>query len=401
MLVRHPFLFSGLSYKMVFTMHVKNKIRWTTAAFFFFSGIISSTWSSRIPDIQRQLDLSNGELGGVLFAISAGLVLALPISSWLIARYSSEKMMTVSTIIFAVLISLLAVASSVYILVLLLFLFGAFRNLVSMSANTNSIEVQALFQKPIIATFHGIWSMACFVGIAIGALMISKGVLPLWHFLSIGLLIIIAVLIFKRKDRRAITDLEKRAFFVKPDRYLFLLGCVAFCAMFCESSMFDWSINYFDKVIKADKNYITFGYSGFIIMLTVGRLFGDRFIERFGPVNVLLFNGLLMTTGIIIVISFPFVLSASIGFSLIGLGSSIVVPIVYSLAGKSSKMSAGYAIASVTMIGYIGFLSSPLIIGALSDKLGMQTAFGILILIALGVSMLAVRLKKFNTDGAN
>jgi len=243
--------------------------------------------------------------------------------------------------------------------------------------------------------------MACFVGIAIGALMISKGVLPLWHFLSIGLLIIIAVLIFKRKDRRAITDLEKRAFFVKPDRYLFLLGCVAFCAMFCESSMFDWSINYFDKVVKADKNYITFGYSGFIIMLTAGRLFGDRFIERFGPVNVLLFNGLLMTTGIIIVISFPFVLSASIGFSLIGLGSSIVVPIVYSLAGKSSKMSAGYAIASVTMIGYIGFLSSPLIIGALSDKLGMQTAFGILILIALGVSMLAVRLKKFNTDGAN
>ena len=102
-------------------MQVKNKIRWTTAAFFFFSGIITATWSSRIPDIQRQLELTNVELGGVLFAISAGLVLALPISSWLIARYSSEKMMTLSTIVFAILISLLAVASSVYLLVILLF----------------------------------------------------------------------------------------------------------------------------------------------------------------------------------------------------------------------------------------------------------------------------------------
>ena len=309
--------------------------------------------------------------------------------------------MTVSTIVFGILICLLAIPSSVYLLVLLLFLFGAFRNLVSMSANTNSIEVQALFQKPIIATFHGIWSMACFVGIAIGALMISKGVIPAWHFLSIGLLIIIGVLVVKRKNRGVSTGSEKKAFLVKPDRYLFLLGCVAFCAMFCESSMFDWSINYFDKVIKADKDYITFGYSGFIIMLTAGRLFGDSFIERFGPVNVLLFNGLLMTAGIIFVISFPLVLWATIGFCLIGLGSSIVVPIVYALAGKSKKMSAGYAIASVTMIGYMGFLSSPLIIGALSDTWGMRTAFGVLILIALGISTLAVRLKKFNKYAAN
>ena len=382
-------------------MHVRNKIRWTTAAFFFFSGIITATWSSRIPDIQRQLNLSNAELGGVLFSISAGLILALPVSSWLIARYSAERMMTVSTIVFGILICLLAIPSSVYLLVLLLFLFGAFRNLVSMSANTNSIEVQALFQKPIIATFHGIWSMACFVGIAIGALMISKGVIPAWHFLSIGLLIIIGVLVVKRKNRGVSTGSEKKAFLVKPDRYLFLLGCVAFCAMFCESSMFDWSINYFDKVIKADKDYITFGYSGFIIMLTAGRLFGDSFIERFGPVNVLLFNGLLMTAGIIFVISFPLVLWATIGFCLIGLGSSIVVPIVYALAGKSKKMSAGYAIASVTMIGYMGFLSSPLIIGALSDTWGMRTAFGVLILIALGISTLAVRLKKFNKYAAN
>jgi MFS family permease len=123
-------------------------------------------------------------------------------------------------------------------------------------------------------------------------------------------------------------------------------------------------------------------------MMTAGRLIGDKLIARFGPITVLSMNGLLMTAGIISVFA------ASIGFSLIGLGSSIVVPIVYALAGKTKKMSAGYAIASITMVGYVGFLSSPLIIGALSDRFGMQTAFGILILISLSVSILATGLKK-------
>ncbi|MBC7828201.1 MAG: MFS transporter [Chitinophagaceae bacterium] len=356
--------------------------------------MITSTWSSRIPDIQRQLHLSNAELGGVLFAISAGLVFGLPVSSWLVARYSAIKMMTVSTLIFAVIISLLAMAPNIYLLVILLFLFGALRNLVSMSANTNSLEVQNFHQKPIIATFHGIWSMACFVGIAIGALMISKGISPFWHFLGVGMMTVIVVLVFKRKQRKANLTSEKKAFFVKPDRYLFLLGLIAFCSMFCESCMFDWSINYYEKVIRADKDYVTFGYSSFIIMMTLGRLVGDRFIARFGSINILWFNGLLMAAGCIAVIIFPHVGVASVGFALIGLGSSVIVPIIYSMAGKSEKMSAGYAIASITMVGYVGFLSSPLVVGALSQKFGMQTAFGILIFISLMISVLAIGLKK-------
>lgn len=375
-------------------MQTKDKIRWTTAAFFFISGIISSTWSSRIPDIQRQLELSNAELGAVLFSISAGLVLALPLSSWLVAKFTSEKMMTISTIIFAVIIALLPLASSVLLLAVLLFCFGALRNLVSMSANTNAIEVQRLFPRPVVSTFHGVWSMACFVGIAIGGLMISRGVLPLWHFLGVAILMIIGVLFFKRKDRGIGISSEKKPFFVKPDRYLLLLGLIAFGAMFCESSMFDWSINYYDKVIQADKDYITFGYSSFIIMMTVGRLVGDRFIARFGAMNILWFNGFLMTTGFILVISVPSVVFASIGFSLVGLGSSIMVPIAYSLAGKSGKMPASYAIASITMVGYIGFLSSPLVIGGLAEKFGMQTAFGILIVVSLSISIVAIGLQR-------
>jgi hypothetical protein len=67
---------------------------------------------------------------------------------------------------------------------------------------------------------------------------------------------------------------------------------------------------------------------------------------------------------------------------------------VYSLAGKSTKMPAGYAIASVTMVGYAGFLTSPLVMGGLSEKLGMKAGFGFLIIISLLLSILAFGLLK-------
>jgi MFS family permease len=224
--------------------------------------------------------------------------------------------------------------------------------------------------------------------------MISKGVLMLWHFLGIGLITGVSAFIFKRRDRRTNVSVGRKPFFVKPDRYLFLLGLITFGAMFCESCMFDWSINYYDKVILADKEYVTFGYSSFIIMMTIGRFTGDRFISRFGNTNILFLSGILMTAGFLVVISFPTVWLASFGFLLIGLGSSIVVPIVYSLAGKSSRIPAGYAIASVSMVGYAGFLSSPLVMGGLSEKFGMQTAFGFLIILSVSISILGVGLKK-------
>jgi hypothetical protein len=114
-------------------------------------------------------------------------------------------------------------------------------------------------------------------------------------------------------------------------------------------------------------------------------------IARFGAITILLFNGLLMTAGFIIVISFPFVFLASVGFSLIGLGSSIIVPIVYSPAGKSLRMSAGYA-----CLNHYGWLYRLSIISinyrTLSDRFGMQTAFGVLITMSLSASILAIGL---------
>jgi fucose permease len=373
---------------------VRSKVRRTTGVFFFLSGLIITTWTSRIPEIQQKFALTNAELGYVLFAVNAGLIVALPFSSWIIARISSSRMMVLTAILYGGLLPFLALSNNVYLLIALLFCFGVARTWLSMSANTNTIEVQQLYDKPIIAKFHGIWSLACFVGVGIGAWMISKSIAPVIHFTGIAVIILVSALGFKRKPKAVRSEPGKRPFFVKPGKYLFILGLITFCSMSCESAMFDWSVNYFDKVVKADKTLVAAGYSAFIIMFTIGRLIGDQLVAKLGALQVLFFNGLLMTIGFTIAIAFPHVWTASAGFLLVGFGGSIVVPMVYSLAGQTTTMPPSYAIVSVTMIGYVGFLICPLMMGGISERWGMQSAFGLIAFYTACISIIALGLIK-------
>lgn len=44
---------------------------------FFLLGLSFTTWTSRIADIQQKLNLSDGELGNILFAMPVGLWISL------------------------------------------------------------------------------------------------------------------------------------------------------------------------------------------------------------------------------------------------------------------------------------------------------------------------------------
>ena len=373
----------------------RKKARWITAVFFFLSGIISASWASRIPDMQKRLALNDAEWGAVLFALPAGLVVGLPLSSWLVAKYSSRRTMVLASIFFSLMLFVVGMSYQTWFLVVALFLFGVLRNATNISINTHSLEVQRLYEKPIVATFHGIWSLACFTAAGIGTIMIAYNIGLTTHFLAIAVFTIVAAMIYKnrRSDVRSISS-ERRPFFIKPDRYLFLLGLIAFCSMICEATMFDWSVNYFHQVINANEEAATAGYTSFIITMALGRLAGDKVIGLYGAGNILVINGLIMALGFLLAIAFPYFLPACVGFLLIGLGDSIVVPTVYVFAAKTKKMSPAYAIASVTVVGYAGFLLGPLIVGSVSEWLGMQWAFGLMGLLSIGISVLTISVRK-------
>ena len=81
---------------------------------------------------------------------------------------------------------------------------------------------------------------------------------------------------------------------------------------------------------------------------------------------------------------------AIIGFSISGLGYSVMVPVIFSRAARNSGNSPSFGIASVATAGYAGFLIGPVIIGILSENFGLNLAFSFLI----GLTIVALMTEK-------
>ncbi|MEJ7913019.1 MAG: MFS transporter, partial [Chitinophagaceae bacterium] len=156
--------------------------RIAVSVFFFIAGFTFSTWASRIPDIKDKLHLSEAGLGTVLFALPVGQIISLPLSGWLTARFGSRKIMIAAALLYPLTLLTLAIAGSIWQLAFSLFLFGLWANLINIAMNTQAVEVETLYGRSIMASFHGLWSLAGFSGAAIGSFFVSSGLSPLVHF---------------------------------------------------------------------------------------------------------------------------------------------------------------------------------------------------------------------------
>jgi MFS family permease len=367
----------------------KRTHRWSIGSYFFIAGITFASWASRIPNIKEKLQLNDAELGGILFALPAGSMVSLPISGWLVAKLGSRTVMLIAAIIYPLLLLLLGSASTTFILTILLFFFGLLGNMMNISVNTQAVAVEELYGRSIMASFHGIWSMAGFTGAAVGTLMISLGFDPLKHFSVISTVMILLAICMKfgRMPKDAVVG--NQPLFVKPDIVLLKLGLISFCCMAAEGTMFDWSGIYFQKIVEAPAGLVTLGYSAFMGTMALGRFLGDGLVLRFGRKEILQGSGILIALGLLIAVFIPTLLFATIGFLLVGFGVSSVVPIVYSQAGKSEKMSPGMALAAVSSIGFFGFFIGPPLIGFIAEAFGLQWSFGIIALLGFGTTILA------------
>lgn len=369
--------------------------RVAVSAIFFLQGLCFASWASRIPTIQQQMGFSDTQLGLVLLALPVGLMLSLPLSGWLVARQGSRRVAIVGALLYSFTLLTLGIASNPLQLVSCLVFFGLAANMLNIAINTQAVGVEALYSRSIMASFHGLWSLAGFVGAAVGTIMIGYGVSPLPHFGIIMGLIIAGVLVAGRHilpadANSASTD---QPIFVLPDKSLLILGVIAFCCMICEGAMFDWSGVYFRKVVQAEKAWVGAGYTAFMSTMAAGRFVADRFTSHFGYARTLQFSGLLTASGLLLAVLMPQLWPSIVGFLLVGFGVSSVVPLVYGAAGRSTVMSPGVALAAVSTVGFLGFLIGPPLIGLVAGATSLRISFSIIAVMGLCIALLAARAK--------
>jgi len=370
--------------------------RAVVSALFFLAGLCFSSWASRIPTIQQEMGLSEAGLGAVLLALPAGLMLSLPISGWLVARLGSRSIVIASALLLSVLLVGIGLSKSYVALIVCLFAFGFANNMLNISMNTQAVGVEAMYRRTVMASFHGLWSVAGFGGAAIGLVMIGNNISPFYHFLIIMVACwVIVALCFRYTLREDVGKGEQRPVFVLPDKSLIYLGAIAFCSMICEGTMFDWSGVYFRKVVLAEKAMIGAGYLAFMFTMAGSRFIADWFTTRFGFRRILQASGLLTCVGLLIAIIFPYPVPATAGFFLVGMGVSSVVPLVYSEAGKTGVTSPGVALAAVSTIGYLGFLVGPPLVGFIAEATSLRVSFLLIAIMGLTIAIMGRVQKSF------
>ena len=372
----------------------KRIYRIAVSSFFFLAGLCFASWASRIPNIQESLHINNATLGALLLGLPTGLFVSLPIVGWLVARFGSRIIVVMSALLYTLTLPMLGLATTKIQLLITLFVFGMGGNMLNISMNTQAVSTESFYGRTIMASYHGIWSLAGFGGAAIGTLLVSLGLSPIQHFLVIsivGLLIIISASRFL--VAQDVNTNSQGPIFAKPDRSLVNLGLIAFCSMICEGSMFDWSGVYFEKVVQPGKGLVTAGFTAFMCTMASGRFVGDYIATTLGKKKTLQLSGVLTASGLLLAVIFPYLITAITGFLLVGAGVSSVVPLIYSSAGKSKVMSPGVAIAAVSTIGYLGFLFGPPFIGFIAHASSLRISLGLIAILGSIIALLATRIR--------
>ncbi len=372
-----------------------NRIRLAVSLFYFGQGIAFASWASRIPDIKYTLNLSDGALGSILLALPLGQLVTMPISGRLVTKYGSKKILTINAPLYVIALSNLGLATAPWHLAVFLFLFGVIGNMCNIAVNTQGSEAEKLFGRPIMTSFHGAWSIAGFTGALVGLLMVNLHIAPYHHFWIITILIWLNIFLNYKYlvPGKGSKSERKPKLFTMPEGSLLQLGIIGFCSMATEGAMFDWSGVYFKEIVKAPTSLVILGYASFMIMMATGRFVGDKIIEKLGRKRTIQISGLIISSGMFLSVFLPYVIPATIGFMLVGIGVSSIVPTVYSVAGKNGKVSPGIAIAMVSSVSYLGFLMGPPLIGYISALSSLQYSYAVIGIFGLLVSFIVGKIR--------
>jgi MFS family permease len=363
------------------------------STYFFVMGACFASWAARIPDVQESLGLGAAALGAVLIGMPVGSLLSLLPAGWLITKLGSRRVTLVATVAYALTLPLIGLTTAGWQLALVLFLFGVAGDVTNIGINTQAVGLEDQLGKPIMSSFHGLWSLGAVAGSLLGTVLVARGVPPLLHFTLVSGLLVLATLAayapLLPEDKKS----EGQPLFAWPDRALMLLGFIAFCCMLSEGAMADWSSIYYKQTLPAGTGVASLGYTAFAVTMALGRLLGDWVTARLGVRRMLQGSGVLIALGLGLALLVPVPAVVLAGLMGVGFGVATVVPLVYSAAGRSETMAAGVALAAVSTVGYTGFLLGPPLIGFLAGGFGLRAALGVVVALGIGMALLARRVR--------
>jgi MFS family permease len=358
---------------------------------FGLSGLVFGSWASRIPAVRDRLDVSDGELGLVLGAMSLGAILAMPVAGLLSARLGSRRTTRGALMLTALVAGVITAAPSLAALVALAFAMGVAYGSTDVAMNAHGVAVEGRYGRPILASFHAAFSAGGLAGGVLGVLCAQAGIDVRVQAAGVALTVAVVGLAWSGQFLGAAADRSARTdpVFVRPPRRLWALGALAFACLLIEGASGDWSAVYLRDDLGASAAAGALAFTVFSVTMTLGRIFGDRLVERFGSSTVVRAGGLLAAGGFAAALLAATPIAGLVGFACLGAGMSSIVPIVFRAAGSMPGVAAGPGLAAASTVGYGGFLVGPPVIGGVAELVGLPAALGVLVVLGALIVALA------------
>lgn len=358
-----------------------------TRLIFLVSGIGMAAWAPMVPYAKARLGLDDAQLGLILLAFGGGSMVSMPFVGWLSHRFGNRRAIVASGLLLCLALPVLALAPSAAVLTGALLYFGVMLGAVDVAMNAHAVEVERRDGRVLMSGFHGLFSVGGLAGAAGMSALLALGLpLPV-SALAVSVLLAALVLYLRNGLLSEVDDAEAgHAPFRMPRGVVLLLGLLCFVSFMAEGSMLDWSAVFLRDFRGFEPSSAGIGYACFSIAMALGRLAGDRLIQRLGSVWAVRAGAGLAALGFVLAASVSWPPASLCGFVLIGLGASNIVPVMFSAAGRLPGTSPAISIAAVTTLGYAGLLSGPALIGFISKlsslPLAMVMVAGLLLMVA-------------------
>lgn len=346
----------------------------STRLLFLLAGFSAAAWASLVPVAKTATGVNEGELGLVLLCLGIGSLLAMPVSGVVSTRHGCRKVLMVCGVALCACLPLLASVQNVFTLAAALFFFGAMIGTFDCVMNIQAVIVERDSKRPLMSGFHGFYSLGGLLGAATTSTIMDLGVSPFATVSAIALAGVLLLMLIRRHVLPYGNPAEGPPFALPRGEVLFL-GMLCMTVFLVEGSMMDWSAVMLTENHGMPVAQAGYGFAAFSLTMTFGRLTGDRIVARAGRRSVVTVGGLLAMGGILLATLVPLWQAALLGYAMVGLGCSNIVPVLFTAVGRQTSMPQSVAVPAMSTLGYAGVLAGPAAIGFIAHHSSLPMAF--------------------------
>ncbi len=366
------------------------KFRRAVAATFFGVGAAFASWAPHIPYVSEKHGLDEAQLGQVLLAMGIGSVLSMVVAGPISARVGPHKVTLWAGLGIGVALTLPVLAPSVPLMVGALVVLGGVIGITDVAMNAVAADVEVRYARPTMSFFHGMFSAGALAGSVVAFLALRAGATPLEHMGAVAVIVTLAYLPSLRAlpAPAAAATHDKAGVFKIPTGALLVIGLLVLVALAAEGAVFDWSAKLLRDDLATTGAVAALGYGAFSVTMAAGRFAGDWTNAHIGPVALVRWGAALAALGLGGGLAIGTPASVIAGFIVMGIGLANTVPVMFT-AGAARGRTQAEGIAAVAVMGYVGFLVAPPLIGLLANATSLAQALGVVSVALVAVVLTA------------